>query len=44
MSFLKAGQIADCITISLGDKDYPLKLEFSMTHGNLVFFLAPMEY
>jgi proliferating cell nuclear antigen PCNA len=44
MSFLKAGQISDCIAISLGDRDFPLKLEFSMMHGSLVFYLAPMEY
>ncbi|MHC1598467.1 MAG: proliferating cell nuclear antigen (pcna) [Candidatus Methanofastidiosia archaeon] len=44
MSFLKAGQISDHIRIYIGDKNYPLKLEFTLQEGNMVFFLAPMEY
>ncbi|MBN1785986.1 MAG: proliferating cell nuclear antigen (pcna) [Candidatus Methanofastidiosa archaeon] len=44
MSFLKAGQISDTIRIYFGDKDFPLKLEFLFEHGNMVFYLAPMEY
>jgi DNA polymerase III sliding clamp (beta) subunit (PCNA family) len=44
VSFLKAGQISDTIRLFMGEKEYPLKLEFSFEHGNMVFFLAPMEY
>lgn len=44
VSFLKAGQISDTIHLSMGEKDYPLKLEFSFEHGNMIFYLAPMEY
>ncbi|HOP09628.1 MAG TPA: proliferating cell nuclear antigen (pcna) [Candidatus Methanofastidiosa archaeon] len=44
MSFLKAGQISDTIKIFFGDKDLPLKLEFVFDNGNMMFYLAPMEY
>lgn len=44
MSFLKAGQISDTIKIFFGDKDLPLKLEFVFDYGNMMFYLAPMEY
>lgn len=44
MSFLKAGQISDTIKLSFGDRDFPLKLEFTLESGYMVFFLAPMEY
>jgi proliferating cell nuclear antigen PCNA len=44
MSFLKAGLISDTIRIFFGDKDLPLKLEFVFDNGNMMFYLAPMEY
>jgi len=44
MSFLKAGQISDTIRVFFGDKDLPLKLEFIFDYGNIMFYLAPMEY
>ncbi|MHC1604647.1 MAG: proliferating cell nuclear antigen (pcna) [Candidatus Methanofastidiosia archaeon] len=43
MSFLKAGHISDAIGVSLGDRDFPIKLEFRLEFGYIIFYLAPME-
>jgi len=43
LSFLKTATSVDYIDISFGNKDTPLKIEYSSDKATIRFYLAPME-